>query len=187
MMFGLLVTNRYLIMGFFGPQWEAVVPLIMILAPVGMMESVSTMNGNIYAARGRTDLQFRVGLIFVALTTLSFVIGLRWGIVGVASGYALASSGLFYPSLAIPYRLIGLKVTDAARVLWRPFVNGAATLASLLAIRAAFPPDISNGLALGVLVVCGCITYVMASWALDRDQLHRAVTAIGLKTGAQNT
>ena len=46
----------------FGAQWEGAIPVLVILVPVGMFQSVATTVGPLYQAKGRTDLMFRWGL-----------------------------------------------------------------------------------------------------------------------------
>lgn len=101
----------------YGPNWAPAGTLLAILAPVGIMQSIATTVGHIYTAKGRTDWLFRWGIVASLLTACSFIVGLRWGAVGVASAYAVAMMLLTYPCFAFPFRLIGLRVADLFRVL----------------------------------------------------------------------
>jgi PST family polysaccharide transporter len=47
-------------------------------------------------------------LLAVAVTIIAFIIGIRWGIIGVATAYAIRSYLLWYPAITIPGRLIDL-------------------------------------------------------------------------------
>ncbi len=96
----------------YGPQWERSILLLQILAILGLVQSIVTLNGVIYRSQGRTDIQFRVGTIFAVLISISFVIGLRWDIEGVTIAYSATSILLTYPLLLIPFKLINLKFSD---------------------------------------------------------------------------
>jgi len=39
----------------FGAGWMPVIPLLLILAPLGAVQSIATTVGHIYMAKGRTD------------------------------------------------------------------------------------------------------------------------------------
>jgi O-antigen/teichoic acid export membrane protein len=98
-----------------GPRWLPVAALITILAPVGMLQALGTTTGQVYMATGRTDLMFRWGVFVSPVTILSFVIGLQWGVRGVAICYAIATILVLYPLFRIPLRLIELPLAE----LWR--------------------------------------------------------------------
>ena len=78
--------------------------------------------GAIYQAKGRTDWMFLWGLGSGMMVVIAFIVGLSWGIVGVATAYAIVTLFvLAYPSFAIPFRLIHLPVGALIRAVWPPF------------------------------------------------------------------
>lgn len=169
------------ILTFFGQQWQPVILLLMILAPVGMSQSIMTTVGIIYQVNGRTDWLFRWGIGAAMLTIISFLIGLQWGIVGVAAAYAITTLILTYPNFAIPFRLIHLPVRDLGAVLWRPLVASLIMLGLLLVVGFLLPANLASGWVLGISVPIGCITYLLASWWLNRKQIQQLFDLVGLK------
>src|SRR5215471_9837571 len=95
-----------------------VAALLMVFGPLGAAQSIYTTTGLIYNTTGRTDIQFRWSMIASAIYVLSFVLGLHWGILGVASCYAVAWTVLMIPSFLIPFRLIGLSGAKFLQALW---------------------------------------------------------------------
>ena len=118
LMFGLAVTAQPFIRLFLGARWMPVAGLLLVFGPLGAAESIYTTVGLIYNTRGRPDLRLRWTIFASTLYVLSFVVGLRWGIMGVASGYAIMWTALMYPSFAIPFRLIELSIATFVRTLW---------------------------------------------------------------------
>ncbi|MBV8866683.1 MAG: MOP flippase family protein, partial [Acidobacteriaceae bacterium] len=112
---GVAALAKPFVLVWMGPKWLPVAALIAILAPVGMFQAVGTTVGQIYMATGRTDLMFRWGLFASPITVLSFVVGLPWGVKGVAISYAVSTVLIAYPVFLIPARLIDLHLFD----LWR--------------------------------------------------------------------
>jgi O-antigen/teichoic acid export membrane protein len=101
-----------------GEKWLPVVPLLQILVPVGMLQSVQGTVGQIYVAKGRTDWMFRFGFAAALLFVASFLVGIKWGPKGVAISYCCTYFLIvLYPSLRIPFSLIGLRVQDFLRYL----------------------------------------------------------------------
>ncbi len=135
LMLGLLVVAKPFVAAIFGPRWRPVATLLMILAPVGMIQSIGTTVGHIYMAKGRTDWMFRWGLAAGSLAVTSFVVGLSWGITGVATAYAIASFLLLYPNFAIPFRLINLPMRDLAVALWPVLVCSLIMSGAVILLR----------------------------------------------------
>ena len=61
LMAGAAILAEPLIKTVYGPRWANVIPVLTILAPVGLVQSILTTVGQIYTAKGRTDLMFKVG------------------------------------------------------------------------------------------------------------------------------
>lgn len=175
LMFGLLALAGPFVLAVFGPNWLPVVPLLQILASVGMVQSVVALVGPVYQAKGRTDLMFRWGLASGTFFILFFVLGLKWGILGVAGAYATAFVLLFYPALAIPFRLIGLRVRELLSVLWRPLVASALMLGVLMGGETFLPEKTGSTVVLFLGVLIGAALYVAATLAFNRTQLYQAV------------
>lgn len=181
LMIGLWVIAKPFILTIFGPQWSPVIIPLLILSPVGMIQSIITTAGTIYQVKGRTDWFLRWGIFAGILVVVSFVIGLRWGIIGVATAYAFISFILIYPSFAIPFRLIDLKVRDLGRALWRPLSSSLTMAISLLALMAVLPSGLPNGLILGIMIPCGVLVYLIASWMINQAQMRQVLDALGIR------
>jgi len=179
MMLGLIVVSKSFVSVFFGARWAPVAILLMILAPVGMIQSLSSLNGSIYGAKGRTDLQFRFGALFSALTILSFIIGLQWGIIGVAASYAIAMTLLIYPSFLIPFRIIHMQFIDFLAVLRQTLLATLIMFISILILRISFPVDIPHHWIIIILVPVGCIAYLIASWWMNRQLVRELIGIVG--------
>lgn len=135
MMLGMTAVAGPLIQVFLGSKWLPAVPLLTILAPVGLGQSIGATVGHIYMAKGRTDWMFRWGLFSSLLVVGSFIAGLPWGVKGVAVSYAIASYALAYPSFAIPFRLIGLRVGSFAAALCPVLAYSLVTFLAALTVR----------------------------------------------------
>jgi O-antigen/teichoic acid export membrane protein len=93
-----------------------------VLCLSGLAQSIGTTVGWIYNSQGRTDLLFKWGLFSGVVRWSAVVVGLKWGVLGVAAAYVLSQYLiLWYPSWAIPFRLINLRFTEMLRNLAAPF------------------------------------------------------------------
>ncbi|MBV8552211.1 MAG: MOP flippase family protein [Acidobacteriaceae bacterium] len=130
-MAGLGVVADPLIRAVLGPKWLGAIRIFQILAPVGLVQSIQTTIGQIYVAKGRTDWMFRWGVAASIAYVTAFLVGVRFGIVGVAAAYCIVYVGfIMTPGFAIAFKLIDLKVSRFAHALLpQLLITGAMTLA----------------------------------------------------------
>lgn len=176
---GLIAVCDFFVLTVFGQQWTPVVPLLLILGPVGLLQSIGTTVGNIYQAKGRTDLLLRWGIFSGTLSIVAFIVGLKWGVLGVAAAYAILSGALIVPAFLIPLRLIGLRFRQLLLALSRPLVATLIMLLCLGLVRWGLPLAGPHWFSLTSLVVLGVTVYAVASWTINRDQLLAMLQALG--------
>ena len=116
---GMGVVAKPLVTAILGPKWIPVIPVFQILAPVGMVQSVHSTVGLIYTAKGRTNWMLRMGIFATVVFVPAFLVGVRYGMTGVATAYGIAYIlVVLYPALAVPLGMIDLTVAQFARALW---------------------------------------------------------------------
>lgn len=112
LMVGLFAVSQNFVDVVLGKQWFETGVLLMILAPIGLMQSIVTTVGSIYMGKGNTGLMFKIGALNAVVTVISFVIGIPYGVEGVAISYAIANLIMLYPNLKISWDLIDLEVFE---------------------------------------------------------------------------
>lgn len=117
LMAGLTVVANTFVTVVFGNKWSDLAPLLIILAPVGLIQSIVTTVGTIYTVRGTTSLMFKLGSWNAAVTVLSFLVGLPFGVEGVAISYAISNLFTLYPNLKYAWNQIGLGVGEGLLAL----------------------------------------------------------------------
>ena len=153
MMAGVAILAAEFVAVLLGPRWAPVAPVLRILAPVGLVQSVVTTVGHLYTTTGRTDLMFRWGSLASLLMVMSFVAGLPWGMLGVAAAYALVMMLMAVPLLWLAMRLIGLPLRAMARTLQPVAACTAVMAAAVAALRYGL-----LWLGLPAITVLGCCT-----------------------------
>lgn len=172
MMMAAIVLAEPFVLTVLGNQWTEIVPLISILAPAGMTQSIITAVGAIYLSKGRTDLLFRWGMLSGVAVIVAIIIGLNWGITGVGISYALVTFLLAYPAVWIPFRLIGLSVPRLLRVLWLPFLGSAIMASTMGMIKHSLPSSLGPALVLVIVGTSGLCIYIFFSWMFNRGQMR---------------
>jgi O-antigen/teichoic acid export membrane protein len=178
---GLMIVASDFVHVALGERWEDAVPLIQILAWVGLLQSLQRMNSSVLQARDRTSTLLVFSVVAVSANVVAFVVGLRWGIVGVAVCYAVSNTALQPMYTWLTARTVGLSLLDCARNL-----SGVAQ-ASLLMAGLVFgcrlllvEEDVGPAARLTLLVAIGTASFVgFALWrapalVADLRSLRRA-------------
>ncbi len=148
MMLGVAACAPDFVAAVFGPQWGEMVPVLRVLAFVGMVQSVTSLMSNLYLSQNRTDLRLRVVLPMQALEVAAIVYGLRHGILGVAVCYAAASMLTAPVNTRFAGGLVGMGVGAFCRNLAPIFgcaaASGAGGAAAAGATAGAAPARLAE-------------------------------------------
>ena len=133
-----------------GEQWADVVPIFRVLGLAAFLSTFNMAAGWVFISFGRTDRQFRWGIIASIITTLSFVIGIRWGAIGVAAGFSISRLIIQPLELIYCYRGLPLQIEDLLRTLSLP--SFASIGAGLLLWNLNVLVNISNSEAIALFL-----------------------------------
>ena len=165
MMFGLAVVAGPLVHTLLGKNWNSVVPLLEVLAPVGLIHSLTYTVGSIYLAKGRTDILLRWSLVSLPVVPIALYVGHSHGLFGVAVSLCVAYGLLAGPALLIPFRLIELRLATFLRAMG-PYALASLAMAVVTALtRAALEAaGAPNVVVLIVAIAVGALTYAALVW-----------------------
>ena len=186
LMLGLVALREPFVLAVFGDRWRPMTLLLAILAPVGMIQSVETTVGSIFMATGRTDWQLGWGLFAGPVTVVGFIVGLRWGVYGVAGAYAIVSAVLLYPSFAIPFRLIHLRFRDLVSALRTITLASSAMCLGLIGVEAILPGGMAPWLVLAMLVPLGGALYLGVLRIVDVAPMREVLVAMRTRADTVN-
>lgn len=165
LLLGLAVLADQFVPVVLGEQWRPAIPVIQILAAVGIVQSLQALNGSILQARDRTRQLLHYTLIYTAITIAAFVAGVSFGIVGVALALAIASCFLEPYYAVITARAMDMPVWAIARNLWGPTQASLLMAVVVVAARAgAQSAGAGEVLQLAAGVLAGIIVYPPLLW-----------------------
>ena len=148
-----------------GDQWDASVRVIQVLCWVGIVGAVVSQVGAVLQTLDRTAWGFRFTIVATVVTTTAFVIGVQWGIVGVAVASAIASTALAPYYLSLPLRATGVRPVAFLGAIAGVVQAAAVMAASLFALRSLALDSLPPWLRLTVLVAAGVAVYLpLAAW-----------------------
>lgn len=120
-----------------GPQWKESVMLFRVLSPAAFVETFNTAGNWACTPFGKSSRLVRWQMFATPVTVVSFLIGVRWGVLGVAIAFSVSTIALRLPALV--YLLNGSPISpvDLLGALARPACASVATGAVLFGLRAA--------------------------------------------------
>ncbi|QOR76695.1 MAG: MOP flippase family protein [Thermoflavifilum sp.] len=180
MMLGLVATADHFMLGIFGPKWAGVIPLIRILAFVGVLQCIGNPTGWIYLSQGKTNWMFWWGVFGSGSVVVAIIVGVWMGsIYTVAWAYLFINILLSYPVVAIPGRLIGMKWIEVYRPLLPTFLISASMAIIVyfagMALPAAWPAIWK--LVIQVMLGAGIYFTLMWWWNIPVFHMVRALVA----------
>jgi O-antigen/teichoic acid export membrane protein len=162
-MAGLIVVAPDFVQVVLGDRWSSATPVIRILAWVGLVQSLVRLNSSVLQARDRTDILLRWSLLITIVNVGAFVLGLHWGVVGVAACYAVANTALQPLNVWLTGRSVDVGVLDFARSLSGVAQATVAMTACALGARVALLElDASPAVQLVLVTVVGVVVFVAA-------------------------
>jgi O-antigen/teichoic acid export membrane protein len=165
-LFGLIVVSHDFVLVVLGERWEEMIPVLQILAWVGLLQSLQTLNSNILQALDRTGTLLRYSILFFVMHLTAFVVGLHWGIVGVAAGFAISTTLLEPVYTWLTARALGISPWRFAGAFAGVLQAAAAMVVvglagRLLLIEAGVPA----GARLLLLIALGALVYApVCAW-----------------------
>lgn len=161
---GLAVAAPELVAVVLGEQWSAAVPVIQVLAWVGMIRSLQAWNSSILLAIDRAGSLLRLSVVSLVFTLAGVGLGVTFGgIVAVSVGVAVAQTAFSALYLTVVTRALGMRAWSILRTLIAPsFAAGAMGLVVWAVGEALGGTQAGAAAGLAVLVVVGVSSYALA-------------------------
>lgn len=168
-----------------GGQWEGSIPVFEILAFLTMVQPVTSTSGSVFIARNKTKLLFRLGTITSIILIGGIASGLPFGLVGVASGYALSYLLLAFPlTIIFLAKTIDVKFIQMLSVFLKPILISLIMVPILIGFRSIKLPWIDLailGSAAGIFV----IIWLGTSFGLYRKQYKSIIDLLRIRIHAK--
>ncbi len=100
-----------------GPFWDPTAPLLSVLALAGARETIYYITPALMKATGNASMNLRFELVSTAIQVAGIVIGLQFGVFGVAVGYAVSGVVVTPMLLIIQRRLTGVSISGQLHAL----------------------------------------------------------------------
>jgi PST family polysaccharide transporter len=156
---GLAAVAGELVPVVFGSRWLPSVPVVQVLAFIGVLHSVEYFTPGVIMAAGRPSWVLGVAVLNAVTNLAAFITAVRWGIVAVAVAYVIRG-WVFSP--IPPYlvgRLIGLPWRRYLGQLAAPLIGCSVMVAAVLGVKQVLPARIGLRGVLAVDILLGVAVY----------------------------
>jgi PST family polysaccharide transporter len=178
---GMAVLAPELVEAFFGKQWAPSVPVMQILALIGILQSVLVFNGSVIKASGKPSWYFGVVLLTSVLSVIGFLIAVRWGIVAVAAAFVIVSYLVAPVSFIAIRKLIQIDFRTYLRQFVAPLLASSIMIAVLLGLQYLLSDQGLNlYLELFILIMAGGLTYSVVIGLTARELPRQVLELVSL-------
>jgi O-antigen/teichoic acid export membrane protein len=172
---GLAITARPLVEVLFGPQWLAAAMPLQILCAYVAFNTMQMLAPHVIMWTGHFKAVMWLNLFALAVLPAAFVVGVRWGLEGVAWALVVAYPFVMLPGLVLSHRLLEIRWLQYFGAM-RPAAIGCFVM--LLAENLVLPSirDADGVTRLAVQVAIGAATYVGVVALMYRKRVASILT-----------
>jgi len=161
----------------FGEQWAPSIPVMQVLALIGILQSVLAFNGSVMRACGKPSWQFGVMLLNAICSVIGFALAVRWGIVAVAASLVIVGYSLAPISYLAVRRLIQIDFRTYLRQFVAPLSASLVMVIAIVGLKHVLKDQALNlYLQLSIYLTAGVLTYllviVLTARSLSRQVLE---------------
>ena len=117
------IMAKAIIIVILGTQWIESIEIFQIFCIYSIIDSIGITTFWIYKATGQTDKMFKWAIYQFIVVTTAIIIGLAWGIKGIALAYTISFIILLWiPGWIICFKIINLKLKELFAIILPPFI-----------------------------------------------------------------
>jgi len=173
--FGLAAVAEPLVLTLLGDKWREIVPLLLPLALAMPFWTLFTLLRPATDALGRPGIASGNAIAGALLMPVIFVIGARWGIIGIAWAWLIAYPLLLVFAAVRSLPVIGIRSIELLRAVAPP-IFAAAVMAAAVMLVDRLLPALPQPIRLMVLVATGgpiyCLWLALFARATVRDLIE---------------
>lgn len=175
---GMSAVAEELVPVLLGEKWLAAIVPFKILALVMPLRLLATFINSANFGQGRADIVTWCVLAPAVIMIPGYLVGVHWGVAGLACAWAIGFSVSFLVILRIALPPAGVRVVSFLRGLAPILLCGVTMYALVSALRVVLPPYLHPGTALAVLVAGGALVFGLLVLLLARDLARDALSML---------
>lgn len=172
---GLGVLASELIVVLFGQQWLPSVPVMRILASIGILQSLFFLNGAVMTAVGKPSWRLKINFFSTMVSLIGFAIAVRYGIIAVAVAFALRNYLLCPLFVWIMYKLIKINIWQYLSQFIIPILSSTAMAITLILTKYLLADSMSLQQMLIMNIFLGLSVYSTMIFLLKPELFQQTI------------
>lgn len=161
--FFLFMTSYEVVFLTLGPQWHETADVFRILALVGVTQPSTSTRGMVVLALGNGSRYLAIGVFQSVIVSIGFIIGVNFGVMGVAWAYVtssyLAMPFMFY----LGFRETPVRPRDYLIAAWQPLLAAVTAFVITLVVKQyGVSSELSTWAALLLLLIVYTVVYTVS-------------------------
>jgi PST family polysaccharide transporter len=164
-MVGLALVADLATVGILGAKWAPAAPVLALLMPAGFIQCLMQLASATVLGMGSANLRFKLSILCALPALVGILLGVRYGITGVAAGMSIGFIVSFVPCTAITLRHAQVKLSSVISEVAAPFL---ATVVMSFAVVGFRLLHTASSPLIG-LIECsalGAVSYVLSLFAI---------------------
>jgi O-antigen/teichoic acid export membrane protein len=154
----------------YGERWLAAAPVLMLLAPYGVLWLAATMLGDVIKASGAVRALFWINAGRAILLLGCLLWAVHWGVIGVAVAVLVVAGLTRVVQFVVVARTLHIPAAGFRAAFAPTVLAGGAMTAVVVVVRSSLPP-LPPVLDIVLHAVLGVATYVLALVAVSRARV----------------
>jgi PST family polysaccharide transporter len=171
----LIVLAPELLPAVFGEQWSQSVPVMQVLAVMGILRALVGFNVAILVSEGKPFWKLVIQAIETAVMVGGFIIAVSWGIVAVAVARLIAGALLTPVWFGASKRLSGIEAGAFLRSCSVPFLGTLAMVGAVYLVKRIVPDTVGLYSELSMLGATAAVVYLAAVQLLSPGSASEAL------------
>lgn len=169
---GLALVARDFVLVFLGSKWFPIVVPLQLLAAYASVRGITPLLTPVLNVTGQARFNMRLGILCAILFPLGFLIGSRWGTIGIATAWLVVHPITISLVFRRTFQQVGCTTWEYLKVL-RPAIEGSVFMT--IAVLAVGYPLHANGarpvVSLASEVLVGAVAYIGLVLILHRGRI----------------
>jgi teichuronic acid exporter len=165
-MVGMIVAAPHLIIGLYGLRWAGATLPLQILCAAGLFRTISYLSCSVAQATGHVYAEMRRQIAFAFLVIGGSLLGIRYGIAGVAVGIVIATAAMYLLMVHLAISLVRCSWRDFFQAHFAGLALGGVAAATALAVRFTMEQQGAGSLwiAAAITVSCAAVLPIGVYW-----------------------
>jgi O-antigen/teichoic acid export membrane protein len=168
MIIGMLLVASEFIPLVYGEKWTPTISILQIFCIVGIFKSLGNPMGAVLLSKGRADIGFYWNVFVVFCVCIAVLIGVQWGVVGVAWAILFLQIPFFSIIQPVVNRIISLNFKQYFNSLKISFFCSLIMSFSVIMTKIVFE-NFSMPIVFMLSILVGSLSYIISYYLIEKS------------------